>query len=179
MPLFPVSNPEAPPHLSRYQRALLLLPLLADQASKLLASRLLASSSYPASGNALVFALHHNSGAAFSLFHNPDSPLFLAAATAIPLLLVTYLIRTRTGRLPSGLLLLWGGALGNMADRLFRGYVVDFIALNIPWSGFLYFNLADLWIIAGSLALVLPFVLPSPKTWNDTNSERKRHQSDM
>jgi signal peptidase II len=46
-----------------------------------------------------------------------------------------------------------GGALGNVADRVFRGAVVDFIdarALGFPWI----FNLADSAITAGIMLLI-------------------------
>jgi signal peptidase II len=50
-----------------------------------------------------------------------------------------------------GLALLLGGALGNYLDRVGRGYVVDFIhAAHWP-----VFNVADVWVTLGGLALVL------------------------
>ena len=49
-----------------------------------------------------------------------------------------------------------GGALGNVADRLIYGYVLDF--LNMSCCGInnpFVFNIADVFIFAGALGLVL------------------------
>ena len=51
----------------------------------------------------------------------------------------------------AGLALLLCGALGNLLDRLFRGYVVDFIHVH-HWP---VFNVADVCICAGAALLVL------------------------
>ena len=64
---------------------------------------------------------------------------------------------TENGRLISLLvalvivaLLVLGGGLGNLWDRLVRGEVIDFIHIKLwdPWS-FPDFNLADVFIVAG------------------------------
>jgi signal peptidase II len=49
------------------------------------------------------------------------------------------------------LLLISAGAVGNGLDRLFRGYVVDFLYLH-HWP---VFNLADVYITVGAILLVL------------------------
>lgn len=46
--------------------------------------------------------------------------------------------------------MLLAGAIGNLADRVFRGYVVDFIHLH-HWP---IFNVADVLLVAGSLLLL-------------------------
>lgn len=47
---------------------------------------------------------------------------------------------------------LFGGAAGNFADRLFRGYVVDFIYFSL--IDFPVFNLADIYVVCGGIVLV-------------------------
>lgn len=55
----------------------------------------------------------------------------------------------------AGLGLLIGGALGNVADRIMHGAVVDFLLLN-PWGLFPYtFNVADMAITFGVALLLL------------------------
>lgn len=56
---------------------------------------------------------------------------------------------TRAERL--GYTLVLAGALGNLGDRLLRGYVVDFIHLT-HWP---VFNVADVWIVIGVAVLLL------------------------
>lgn len=48
-----------------------------------------------------------------------------------------------------------GGALGNVIDRINRGYVVDF--LDFHWQGWRWpaFNLADIGICAGAVLLII------------------------
>lgn len=48
------------------------------------------------------------------------------------------------------LVLILGGALGNYLDRLFRGFVVDFI--HVPYWP--VFNVADIWLSVGFALLV-------------------------
>lgn len=99
-----------------------------------------------------------NPGAAFS---------FLAAAggwqryffIALGLLVAMWLMRQLKQALPRlqalGYSLILGGALGNVADRVLRGQVVDF--LDVHWQGTHWpaFNLADVGISIGAACLVL------------------------
>jgi signal peptidase II len=82
---------------------------------------------------------------------------------ALALLLVRRPPRTRSGRL--ALLLITAGALGNYADRIARGYVVDFVHLH-HWP---VFNVADICVTIGfailgvaALSGQLPGSTPSP-----------------
>lgn len=54
-------------------------------------------------------------------------------------------------------LLFWAGAIGNLIDSLFKGYVVDFIHLHagrlLNWP--FYFNLADAYITIGMVLVVI------------------------
>jgi signal peptidase II len=57
--------------------------------------------------------------------------------------------------LAMGLTLILGGAIGNLVDRLFLGYVVDFVSLHIDdvfyWPAF---NVADSVISLGVILLI-------------------------
>lgn len=105
----------------------------------------------------------HNSGAAFS---------FLAAAsgwqrwffTAIGIAaagFIIWLLRSHAGqRLFSfALACVLGGAIGNVVDRLLRGYVIDFI--QVHWHGWYFpaFNVADSAITIGAACLILDELL--------------------
>ena len=48
-----------------------------------------------------------------------------------------------------------GGALGNYIDRITRGYVVDFIDFRV-WP---VFNVADIFVVAGGILLILSAIL--------------------
>ena len=51
--------------------------------------------------------------------------------------------------------LLFGGILGNLCDRIFYGYVRDFIGLNIFGYNFPIFNIADMSIVIGVILIVV------------------------
>ena len=98
-----------------------------------------------------------NPGAAFSFLAGAGGwqrYFFIALGLAVS----AWLARMLKQRLPSlealGYSLILGGALGNVADRLLRGQVVDF--LDFHWQGAHWpaFNLADVVISAGAVCLI-------------------------
>ena len=50
------------------------------------------------------------------------------------------------------------GGIGNLIDRVFRGFVVDYIDIN-PIIKFPMFNLADILIVLGCITLIINLVL--------------------
>jgi signal peptidase II len=105
--------------------------------------------------------LRANPHGAFGLFASfpPDLrlPVLLALGVLAMLAIVTFSIRTlgwsTVNSIALGLIL--GGAISNLADRALRGEVLDFIDIHIGSQGrWPTFNLADIAITAGSLALV-------------------------
>ena len=109
------------------------------------------------------FTIHfvRNEGIAFGLFHSNPSvwkPVILSVLAVAAAVMVLYYIwtsppRERGVQLFLGLLL--GGILGNFCDRLWRGYVVDFLAFHwqdrFAWPTF---NLADAAITCGVAAIL-------------------------
>lgn len=109
-------------------------------------------------GDAVRFDLVRNRGGAFSvLSFDGVTPLLAVAAIALSLWLVYLGHRENDPWLVFGLALVLGGALGNLADRLFRapgvleGGVVDFVDVG-SWPTF---NLADAAITVGVVLLLL------------------------
>jgi signal peptidase II len=104
----------------------------------------------------LRLALTLNSGGAFGLGRGA-SPVILAGAIVLVVVLLSLgRAASRTANVPATIAmgLLLGGAIGNLADRLFRhhhGAVIDFIDLRW-WP---VFNVADACITIGALLLVL------------------------
>jgi signal peptidase II len=97
--------------------------------------------------------LIHNKGASFGIFPNYTS--VLAAISFVASVFIVYLYRytkPKTIIVQFGYALLLAGAIGNGMDRVWQGYVTDFIAFRW-WPGI--FNLADLEIRGGMLLVIV------------------------
>jgi signal peptidase II len=99
-----------------------------------------------------------NIGISYSLF-NQESALgqYLLTGFAVfaSLCLWLWLNRSRASRLMTiGLALIIGGAIGNAIDRLRLGGVADFFSLHAYGYYWYVFNIADVAIVAGVIALL-------------------------
>ncbi|QEW00282.1 signal peptidase II [Microbacterium caowuchunii] len=139
--------------------SLAVLVLAADQFTKFLAIALLPSEQpVQILGDALVFYLIRNPGAAFSLGEGVTWVFTIAlAAVAIAIIVISRRVHSRAWAILLGLLL--GGVLGNLTDRLFRepgfpvGHVVDFI--STPWMMPAIYNVADIFIVTMMIGVAL------------------------
>lgn len=116
--------------------------------------------------------LHYatNKGAAFSLMSGQTKLLSLISLIAIGILLFWYFNTSKEEKWTRAALgLVFGGALGNMFDRFFRGDgVIDFILAH--WKDKAYwpvFNTADSAICVGIFLLMLLTFIPEKKTASD------------
>ena len=141
---------------------LTLAVLLVDQVSKeIITSRLALFSSVPVVPDLFHLTLVTNRGALFGLFHDLADPYRAVLFTAVPVLAIILILvfqyRTTISDTvaQTGLALILGGALGNLADRLRFGYVVDFLDLFVGSYHWPAFNVADSSICAGVGLLVL------------------------
>ena len=104
---------------------------------------------------ALELRYVENTDIAFNAFHRAGvahSPYMLAGLAVIAIvacLSFGLTVRAWTGR--AAIALIVGGALGNLVDRLARGYVVDFIHIQ----GWPIFNVADIAVCVGVPLLAL------------------------
>lgn len=57
--------------------------------------------------------------------------------------------------LKTSLILIGAGAVGNVIDRLYRGFVVDMIDFKIFGFSYPVFNFADIWVCAGAGLLII------------------------
>ena len=117
-----------------------------------------------------VFRLTHvlNTGAAFSLGDSLSPVLMrngLIAFSAIAVVIVAVML-WRVDRELSvtsvALALIFGGALGNLYDRLVLRHVVDFLEVTIVHYHWPDFNVADSCIVIGACLLMLEIFRPQP-----------------
>ncbi len=91
-----------------------------------------------------------NTGAAFSILEDKRY-LFIIIATIFFFMLQRYIAKTTiTKKLEIvSLGLLMGGILGNLFDRIFYGYVIDYLSFDFFGYSFPIFNVADIGIVIG------------------------------
>lgn len=95
-----------------------------------------------------------NTGVAFSLFQGFGS-WFAIVAVVVSAYLAFEIWRWRSGWVEGAVYgLILGGALGNLADRLQHGCVVDFVHLYYGWFNFPVFNVADSAVTIGAAAWI-------------------------
>ena len=99
-----------------------------------------------------------NRGAAFSFLADAGGwqRLFLSAVAGLICAWIVWALRRRPPAWEAGALsLVLGGALGNLADRILRGHVVDFLDFHWAVHHFPTFNIADIGIVAGVAMLLV------------------------
>jgi signal peptidase II len=110
----------------------------------------------------LVLLYAQNSGIAFSQFQDLGSGrvvLSLVSLAALALI-IGYLrkVPPSSSWTIAALGLIWGGALGNVIDRVTHGSVTDFVLVNLgvwPFNPWPIFNVADAVLVAGVAMLIL------------------------
>ena len=155
--------------------------ILLDQATKWWVQQSLALNAYrPLLPGILKLTHVHNTGSAFSLFRGASGWLVFVSIVSLVAILRYWLVLQRRGTgispvLLFGLALPFGGAAGNLIDRLRLGYVVDFLELPL-WP---VFNVADSAITVGALLLVLHFMRPDESERDERRGVRDEREFDL
>ena len=113
----------------------------------------------------LNLTLVKNKGAAFSLFSNATTFLTITSIVA-SLLLITLIYKSppRSYWNSIGIAYLLGGTIGNGLDRLFKGFVLDF--LEIVPINFPIFNIADIAINIAIICFILDLISTKDQSRN-------------
>jgi len=114
----------------------------------------------------LNLTLVHNMGAAFSFLSDAGGWqrwFFAIVSLIVSVVLIFWLSRlpARQYLLATALALVLGGAIGNLWDRVFLGYVVDFIDVFYQKHHWPAFNIADTSITVGAILLILESLFSS------------------
>ena len=138
--------------------------VLLDRFSKMAAVRwLMPVGVIPAIPGVFEWRYVENTGAAFSFFAGKQ--LFLIIITSVALLALAWLILFRRPKDKMeylALIFIFSGGLGNLIDRIARGYVVDYI--NLTFMNFAVFNLADIFVSIGFVLLVVAVIRAELRT---------------
>ena len=103
-------------------------------------------------GGLLNFNSYANTGKVLGLFDDYFSLFFFIGIIVLIYLLLMHIFATPSRWLVGAECAIFGGALGNVIDKLMDGIVTDFITINLPVLRDVAFNLADVFIICGALA---------------------------
>ncbi len=139
--------------------ALALLVVVLDQLTKSLAVKLLTYAEPLAVFPSFNLTLLYNRGAAFSFLSDASGWqrwFFVVVSAGATVFLTLWLRRLKQDQLllSIALALVLGGAVGNLIDRLWLGYVVDFIQVYYRQYYWPAFNLADSAISVGAVLLI-------------------------
>ncbi|MGE3757902.1 MAG: signal peptidase II [Pseudobdellovibrionaceae bacterium] len=150
---------------------IVLLPLLAtwglDRVTKLWATQLVGVKSFGPIG----FVLHHNYGAMLGLFSDLPAVLRVVSLSTggaflvCTFALIQYLLPIKSLILRSGMSILLGGILGNVADRIVWGYIVDFIVVGNVSMTSPAFNVADALQWVGYAMIVYALIREGELLW--------------
>ena len=108
--------------------------------------------------NKLELVYVENRGAAFGIFQNKK--IILVFLTLIIILVISVFLFKNYNRFSlvsiMSLSLIIGGAIGNLIDRIIRGYVIDFISYTF-FNGYEFpvFNVADICVVSGCILMII------------------------
>ncbi len=113
--------------------------------------------------------LAHNTGAAFSFLAQAGGWqrwFFVGLTTVISIALFIWLKKLSTqAKLEAiAISLILGGAIGNVIDRIYYGYVVDFLDFYYGTVHFAAFNIADSAICIGAGLLIIDSFISKPES---------------
>ena len=104
-----------------------------------------------------------NRGIAFGMFQGKLD--VISIATVIAIVAIAYYLYKGRNKMPLleklGFTFVLAGAIGNMIDRIWRGFVIDMIDFRGIWS--FVFNLADVWINIGVVLILLDYFFAEKK----------------
>jgi len=109
------------------------------------------------------FYYAENTGAAFSMLRNMRW-LFIGVSI-IASIAIMYVILARKVKSPWGLIplsMVLGGAVGNLIDRIFAGYVVDMFEFS--FVRFAIFNVADMFVTVGGVIFCVYYVFTETRS---------------
>lgn len=120
--------------------------------------------------NLLEFTYTENTGVAFGIA-NSKILLIILVSILILGIIVKFIKKTQTDKnILLSLYFIIAGGISNLIDRIFRGYVIDFIDINI--LNFPNFNIADICITLGVFVLIFIIaksLFKNEKTGDDKN----------
>jgi signal peptidase II len=119
----------------------------------------------------LNIVLIWNEGIAFGLLSFNESYLYNIISLVIAIIIIVLVIMSlkNQGFKRYSLLMIVGGALGNLHDRIFFNAVPDFIDFHIGNFHWFIFNVSDIFITLGVISMIVIELMEKDKYDNDKN----------
>jgi len=137
----------------------------ADQFVKHLVATKYKNVDLPLIGNFIRLYYVENTGMAFSKLQGKIMLLIIATAIMVTICLFLLLIQRLEGKVGNiALALICAGGIGNLIDRVSRGYVIDYIYPR--FINFAIFNIADCCVVVGAILLCMYLLLFEKSTGN-------------
>jgi signal peptidase II len=110
-----------------------------------------------------------NYGVAFGMFQGEIRTISIVAIVAILGIIYFMIKQLKPHEVISkyAYAFILAGAIGNMIDRIYRGFVVDFADFRGVWK--FVFNMADVWINVGVFLLILEVIILERKKKNNSS----------
>lgn len=141
--------------------------IIIDQTSKIAIIKNIYNSSITVINGMLNFTYAENTGGAFCIGNN--STIMFIIVSIIVIAIITKFIISKKDEVPINiqiaLSLILAGGIGNLIDRVVRGFVIDFIDFS-PLIRYPIFNIADIYIVLGCLMLGIIVIIDIVKERN-------------
>ena len=95
-----------------------------------------------------------NYGVSFGLFSEITSKYIIIVVLVVNIVLIKIIKEKKYEYINRSLIMILSGGLSNLIDRIFRGYIIDYIS----FKNFPVFNFADLLINLGIIYLIYEFI---------------------
>lgn len=107
-----------------------------------------------------------NKGAAFGIFQGARY-IFIFLTVAVLIFCFNYYKKIPKSKFEMvskiSFILIISGAIGNLIDRAFRGYVIDMFHFIFWGNSFAVFNIADIFVVLGTVLFALVIIFSEPK----------------
>lgn len=153
--------------------------IIIDQITKILASNFLKPIyTLPIIKDIFHFTYRENTGMAFGMLKE-HRWVFMLVSTILIIGLGIYLfgMKSQNRLYDVSIAVILSGGIGNMIDRIFLGYVVDFI--DCRFIDFAVFNVADSFVCVGSGLLMLALIIDLVKEIRMEKEKKEEAEEDV
>ena len=157
--------------------AIIVLGIIVDFVSKrIVATQMALGQSIPLWRDVLHITYVQNRGAAFGMMAG-SRWIFITVSSIAIVAFAFYLIYTKSNRAIwiFAISMMASGGIGNMIDRIWLGYVVDFIDFTL--INFAVFNIADSLICVGAGLMILDLVLDFIETSKELRKSKEENSN--